>query len=195
MRDVFTARADLYRQWDRQLHSKTRFFGAAALVNAALAELWPRCALTRLAYAPGLSFLASLGEHLEAFNLTVRGRIESGWACAEDLDTALVRLEQGAAERVLTCLERSDRRMHATVTRQLDRFLFCLGRRIGASSYGPCTAVLSGGLRESEAVSARALQFASLSDRVTVGNTLVRMMRNTQWEPQRAGCGAPVGTE
>lgn len=183
MNDTLAARVELYSEWDRKLHSRTRFFGAAALVNAALAELWPRCALARVAYGPGLNFLASLGEHLQTFNVTVLRRIELGRWCAADWDTALVRLEQAAVERLLARLEQSDRRMHASVTRQLDRFLDCLARRIGGPSYGPCTVVLSGGLREIQVASARALRFTSLSDRVTVGTTLIRIVRATEWEP------------
>jgi hypothetical protein len=183
MNDTFAARVELYSEWDRKLHSRTRFFGAAALVNAALAELWPRCALTRFACGAGLNFLASLGEHLQTFNVTMLHRIESGRWRAADWDTALVRLEQAAVDRRLARLEQSDSRMHANVTHQLDRFLYCLARRIGGSSYGPCTALLSGGLREIHFASARALRFASLSDRVTVGTTLIRIMRGTKWEP------------
>jgi hypothetical protein len=179
MNDTFAARVELYGEWDRKLHSHTRFFGAAALVNSALAELWPRCALARFAYGPGLSFLASLGEYLQTFNVAMLHRIESGQWCAGDWDTALVKLEQAAVETRLARLEQSDSRMHANVTRQLDRFLYCLARRIGGSVYGPSTVVLSGGLREIQFASARALRFASLSDRVTVGTTLIRIMRDT----------------
>jgi hypothetical protein len=71
MNDTFAARVELYSEWDRQLHSRTRFFGAAALVNAALAELWPRCALARFAYRPGLTFLATLGEYFQTFKIAV----------------------------------------------------------------------------------------------------------------------------
>ena len=184
MKDTFAARVELYSEWDRKLHSRTRFFGAAALVNAALAELWPRCALARVAYGPGLNFVASLGEHLQTFNVTVVRRIELGRWCAADWDTALVRLEQAAVEGRLARLERSDRRMHADITRQLDRFLYCLARRIGGASYGPCTSVLSGGLREIQLASARALRFTSLSDRVAIGIVLIRIMRGTKWEPR-----------
>lgn len=176
---MFAARVELYREWDSRLHSRTRFFGAAALVNAALAELWPRCALVRFGYGPGLSFLASLGEHLQTFNVTMLDRIESGRWCAADWDTALVRLEQAAVQRRLARLEQSDSLIHANVTHQLDRFMYYLARRIGGSSYGPSTAVLSGGLREIQFASARALRFASLSDRVTVGTTLIRILRST----------------
>jgi hypothetical protein len=177
MRDRFAARVELYSAWDRKLHSRTRFFGAAALVNAALAELWPRCSLTRIVGGAGLSFLAGLGEHLQTFNVTMMQRIESGRWCASDWDTALVRLEQAAVETRLKRLEQSDSRMHTTVTHQLDRFLYCLTRRVGGSSYGPRTALLSCGLREIQCASARALRFASLSDRVTVGATLIRILR------------------
>lgn len=186
MNATFAARVELYREWDRKLHSRTRFFGAAALVNAALAELWPRCPVTRLAYRPGLTFLATVGEHLQTFNVAVLRRIELGRWCASDWDTALVRLEQATVERLLAQLEQADRQTHANVTRQLDRFLYCLARRIGGASYGPCTAVLSGGLREIQLASARALRFASLSDRVTVGITLIRMLRTAQWGPRPA---------
>jgi hypothetical protein len=130
-----------------------------------------------------LTFLATLGEYLQTFNVAVLRRIELGRWCAADWDAALVRLEQGAVERLLSQLEQTDRRMHADITRQLDRFLYCLAWRIGGSSYGPCTAVLSGGLGEIRLASARALRFASLSDRVTVGTTLIRIMRATEREP------------
>jgi hypothetical protein len=187
MQDRFAARVELYSEWDRKLHSRTRFFGAAALVNAALAELWPRCALARFGSGAGLGFLASLGEYLQAFNVAMLHRIEAGRWCATDWDAALVRLEQAAVERQLALLEQSDSRLHANVTRQLDRFLYCLARRIGGSSYGPSTSVLSGGLREIQFASARALSFASLSDRVTVGTTLIRIIRVTNRRAHRQG--------
>jgi len=179
MEHPFAARVELYSAWDRKLHLQTRFFGAAALVNAALAELWPRCTLARFAYRPALTFLASLGDRLQVFNTAMLRRIELGdWSNA-DWDTALVRLEQAAVEGILARLQRIDRQAHSNVTRQLDRFLYCLGRRIGGSTYGPCTAVLSFGLREIQLASPRALRFASLSDRVNVGTTLIRIMRGT----------------
>jgi hypothetical protein len=177
MQDTFAARVELYTEWDRKLHSRTRFFGAAALVNAALAELWPRCALARLAYGPGLNFLAGLGEYLQTFNVTMLRQIERGRWPAADCDAALVSLEQSAVQMRLTRLEESDSRLHTRVTRQLDRFLYCLSRQIGESTYGPHTAMLSSGLREIQLASPRALKFASLSDRVTVGTTLIRLIR------------------
>jgi hypothetical protein len=181
MQATFAARVEMYREWDSNLRSRTRFFAAAALVNAALAELWPRCALTRLAYGPGLNFLAELGAHLQTFNAALLQRVhEKPWQAA-DWDTVLVSLEQLAVERRLARLEQVDQRLHATVTRQLDRFLYCLSRQIGMAGYGPCTALLSGGLREIRIGSPRTLKFASLSDRVAVGTTLIRVMRRTKW--------------
>jgi hypothetical protein len=181
MQMTFTARVELYREWDRAFHSRTRFFAAAALVNAALAELWPRCALTRLAYGSGLNFLAELGAHLQTFNAVLLRRVHEGPWKAPDLDTALVSLEQLAVERKLARLEQVDPRLHGRVTRQLDRFLYCLTRQIGMSGYGPCTVLLSRGLREIQLDSPRTLRFASLSDRVAVGTTLIRVMRRTKW--------------
>jgi hypothetical protein len=128
-----------------------------------------------------------MGEYLQTFNVAVLRRIEVGRWCAADWDTALVRLEQVAVERLLTQLEQADRQRHANVTRQLDRFLYCLARRIGGSGYGPCTVVLSSGLREIQVASARAVRFNSLSDRVTVGTTLIRILRHTKWEPRTEG--------
>jgi hypothetical protein len=182
MNATFAARVELYSAWDRKLHSQTRFFAAAALINAALAELWPRCPLVRFAYGSGLTFLADLGEYLQAFNVNILHRIESGRWRAADWDTDLVRLEQAAVERRLA---QSDSRMRASVTRQLDRFIHCLARRVGGLRYGPATTVLSGALHEIQLASARALRFASLSDRVTVGTTLIRTIHSSHWNHLR----------
>jgi hypothetical protein len=71
-----------------------------------------------------LNFPASLGEYLPTFNATVLHRIELGRGCAANWDTALVRVEQAAVERLLARVEQSDLRLHTNVTRQLDRFLY-----------------------------------------------------------------------
>ena len=177
MNQAFAARVELYLAWDRRLRSRTRFFGAAALVNAALAELWPRCAPLRFVYGHGLSFLAGLGGHLQAVNLAVLGRIERGEWCAADWDASLVKLEQLAVENLLARLEKLDRRRHARIIGQMDRFLDCLARGVGRKTYGPFTAVLSRGLRELQLASPRELRFGWLPDRVAVGATLIRLIR------------------
>lgn len=174
MKAAFSARVELYAGWDLKLQSRTRFFGAAALVNAALAELWPGCALAHITYGRGLRFLAGLGTYLQACNAQMLRRIELGHWRAADWDAALVRSEQLAVETFLERLESSER---ANVIRQVDRFLYLLARRIGSSRYGPCTAMLSGGLQQIQLALPRELRFSLLSDRVAVGTTLIRMVR------------------
>jgi hypothetical protein len=179
--ETFAARAALYEDWDRRVFTRTRFFAAAAVTNAALVELCSRHVLARLLCAAGLDFLARLGGQLQSFNVAIAERIEHGrWhACP---DEALVMLEQAVVEKLLGDFASADERAHGSIIRQLDRLLYCLGhaRRYGLSSCGPNTGMLSCGVRIARSGPGQCLSFASMRDRVAIGRALVCLLRSSE---------------
>jgi hypothetical protein len=88
----FERRRILYAHLDRDLHSKTRFFAAAELVNEVFANLFGW--LPAEVFATSFAFLNELGASLESINLRHAGAIRHGRLTGHSLDHSLVRLEQ-----------------------------------------------------------------------------------------------------
>jgi hypothetical protein len=185
MLETFAARVALYEDLDLRVGARTRFFGAAALVNSALLELCSRHRLVRVACAPGIDFLARLGGYLQVFNIAMaegiaRGRWRGSWS-----DVTLVTLEQAAVEALLQRLARWDGRAHRRVVRRLDRLLYCLAWVRGLSGCGPNIELLSHGVRIAQCAQGRDISFASMRYRAAVGYSLIGLLRNSQ--PRSAG--------
>jgi hypothetical protein len=180
MLETFAARAALYEDWDRRVHTRTRFFAAAALTNAALVELCSRQMLVRITCAAGLDFLARLGGQLQTFNVALAEKIERGRWRAACADATLVMLEQATVEMLLGKFSSADERAYGRVIRQLDRLLYCLGRAPfdGLSSCGPSIGMLSRGVRIALPGPRQRVSFASLRDRVAIGRAIVCLLRS-----------------
>jgi hypothetical protein len=179
MVDSFASRAALYENWDARLRERTRFFAAAALINAALVEWCSHPLIPESAFTAAMGFLAGLGTHLQVLNVATAERIESGHWGADESDITLITLEQTSAEKLLQQLALTDQHGHGRVIRQLDRLLYCLGRawRVALSSCGPSIVLLGHAVRTAQIARKAPISFVSMSDRIDIGKALVRLLR------------------
>jgi hypothetical protein len=182
----FRFRVQLYSEWDRRLAPRTRFFGAAALINTALADLCTHRAATLLLSRSTMNFLSKTGRSLESLNVTLADRIHNSAIRADDLDHFMVRTEQNIVERALQSERATNAARFSTVVTQINRllqltkFLDC-GRskrqvtllqdgNIPQYSYAPVLASVSYELR-------RPVDFASKEDRIRLGRQLINHLR------------------
>jgi hypothetical protein len=173
----FAARAGLYAEWDRKLHPKTRFFGAAAVTNAALVEL---CSLrySKRWLGPAAGLLSTIGRHLERLNIEIAERILHGTQSSADLDRSLVVLEQAALEQVLQQeARRTPGGSHVDAIHQINGLLLCVEWwSVWPSNRWPCAQLYRHVLRAVRVNLGRRPNFAALSDRVNIGHTLIRAL-------------------
>jgi hypothetical protein len=92
----FARRATLYAQIDRDLYTKTRFFGAASMTNKVLARLF-EFHPTLISIESG-KCLQDLGAVLEHLNVSLANAIRLGAESGGALDRRLVQAEQRAAQ-------------------------------------------------------------------------------------------------
>ena len=187
----------LYSLWDERLWMRTRFFGAAAVTNAALWELFSKAAGRVWLKGPALRSLTTLGCILERLNIHTASRIEADAIQGADLDEVLVATEQAAVESMLRRLKSTDSTGHAVTLSEMNRLLAFSGSA-SAGSVLSFARLFSSGLAY-HVVLARVEQqlcrppsFALQSDRERIGLTLIRLLR---WEPahtldleDRSGC-------
>jgi hypothetical protein len=190
----FRFRVRLYSEWDRRLAPQTRFFGAAALINVALADLCTHRAAALLLSRSTMDFLSKTGRSLESLNVTLADRIHSRAIRADDLDHFMVLTEQDTVERALQALRATDASRFSTVVTQINRLLqltkrlrfgqtkrqttpllssnslFCGRAKAGSYPYAPILASVSDELR-------RPVDFASKEDRVRLGRRLITHLR------------------
>jgi hypothetical protein len=170
----FDRRSTLYAGFDEQLHDHTRFFAAAALVNAALANLfavWPSFELPR-----SLIFLSEIGASLEIDNLGYARSI-SRRVRGAPLDHALVFAEQARLQRhVREHQARCPRQWHH-IRRELNGLLNARYSAALFSRWCMASGPLSEVLREAQGPSRLELDFANKSDRVRIGLKLIEHVR------------------
>jgi hypothetical protein len=172
----FLHRAHLYRQWDLQLCRQTRFFGAAALTNLVLAELFSRPA-ARMWLAPATqSFLLKAGKVLEALNHKVAQELARR---SQDtrLDAQLVAIEQSALEYLLHSLRAADASAHAVTTSQLNRLLdLRTWGYLQALNLSPSAGVYERVLKRVRQELNRHIRFSLQSDREHIGRTVIALL-------------------
>ena len=184
MLQEFRLRIQLYSAWDRQLASRTRFFGAAAAINAALTDLCtPGTARLFLSRAT-MDFLSMTGRHLESRNVALAARIANNEIQAEDLDDLMVITEQHIVERALQVVRVTDASRFSTLVTQLNVLLQATGRFFGG--YDPCNRYsYASSLRALCTELHRPLDFARLDDRVRIGHQLISHLRLQRSAPRR----------
>jgi hypothetical protein len=173
----FARRARLYRALDRRLAARTRFFGAAALTNQALAELFSRPAGRLCVSAATFDFLARLGHYLESINTGQAVSMQDAAGHGETLDQAMVSLEQSEVQAHLERLQRSDPGAHETTVLQLNRLLTTATLRAVPPSLFPSAANYAQVLRAVGAELGHTVSFARQKDRECIGQTLIRRLR------------------
>jgi hypothetical protein len=182
----FRFRVQLYSQWDRKLATQTRFFGAAALINTALADLCTHPIAALLLCRSTMDFLSKTGRSLESLNVTLADRIHNSAIRSDDLDHFMVLTEQNIVERALQSVRATDATRFSTVVTQINRLLqltkhLGCGQSIRAGTlrqdrgipqyaYAPVLASVSYELR-------RPVDFASKEDRIRLGRQLINHLR------------------
>jgi hypothetical protein len=174
---AFERRSALYARFDAHLCDHTRFFAAAALVNAALARLfgvWPAIRSTR-----SFNFLNEVGASLEIANLAFAREI-SRRPIGGPLDDALVRAEQGRLQRYVSARQARHPQQWESIRRELNRLL---NDRCAASFFSRwCEASgrFSEVLRAVRGPSRLELDFANESHRILIGLKLVEHVRDAR---------------
>ena len=173
----FRRRMRLYAQWDLRLAPRTRFFGAAALTNEALAELFSRFTARICLSGSTAGFLTGLGHLLEGVNVRLACEIERGRLTATDLDVRMVACEQSIVEVQLNRLRSTDAGAHLRATAQIDRVLTLV--RFAATPARLCAsgAAYWSVLRGVGTDLGRSARFALQTDRERIGLGLIRQLR------------------
>jgi hypothetical protein len=170
----FERRSTLYVRVDAQLCDHTRFFAAAAWVNAALArlfEVWPAFRTPR-----SLQFLDQVGAALEIDNLAYAQQI-SGRATVGRLDHELVCAEQRRLQRYVRAHQLRRPQHWEAIRAELnallnDRYAASIFARRFEASAGLCAA-----LSAVRGPSRLQLDFADESHRILIGLKLIEQVR------------------
>jgi hypothetical protein len=182
----FRARACLYAHWDQLLSRRTRFFGAAAVTNAALIELFSRIGVSFFVSRFTCEFLASVGRVLESMNVECAQRIAAGSIRAENLDDRMIAAEQTTLQDCLTRLRHIDRGAYANTVVEIDRvltFARCTG---SPATWLPARTVYAAALQHAADELGRSASFAVQNDRETIGRMLIRHLRAAAAAERRA---------
>ncbi|HEY6927768.1 MAG TPA: hypothetical protein VI653_30110 [Steroidobacteraceae bacterium] len=179
----FAGRVRLYTGLDEKLRLVTRFFGAAALTNAALVELCSLPCLGRWRFA--IDYFGLIGTALEALNVTWARRIEAGELGRSGLDNSLVTLEQLEVERLLR--EYQSQHFYPRALEQINWLLQWAHPLARALRHCPSIGIYRQVLGHTRARLGRPVDFASLHDRIGIGDALTRSVRELGSFPAMAG--------
>ena len=175
----FSRRTQLYAGFDVSLAPHTRFFGAAAMTTAVLADLFTPIVGRVNTSTHTRIFLEQVSLHLEAVNVASADRIARGAAQQIDLDRELVRQEQCEVQLQLDRLRSTRRAAYDGVVYELDRLInpgslhaSLANFFINARHYRRILHCLGAEL-------GRALSFAYQSDRESIGCGLIAELRRT----------------
>ena len=172
----FAARARLYAALDARLHATTRFFGAAALTNAALVELCAVPWVGRALYGCAIDYFDVIGCRLESINRVLARLIEGGHIMGQNLDHSLVMFEQMEVERIL-CQRHLRCHLHHRALEQINRLLHLGQRWSSGLRYSPSIRILGQVLGQCQIRLGRPMDFAVLSDRFNIGCALTALLQ------------------
>jgi hypothetical protein len=168
----FERRSALYARLDAQLRDRTRFFGAAALINAVLAELFDVFPLIRALRS--FAFMSELGAALEIANLQYAHEINCAALPRCALDHTLVCAEQRRVQSFVQAHQTRGMRQWEAIRSELngllnDRYAVSLGSRY-------CLR-LSRAAREVRGYFGTKLDFAAEPHRIGIGLKLIEHIR------------------
>jgi hypothetical protein len=186
---AFARRAALYTHCDSRLRDHTRFFAAAATINAVLArhfEILPAVRAPR-----SFNFLSEVGAALEIDNLFYARQI-SLRPPADTLDAALVRAEQGRLQEYVRAHQEQRPQKWQAIRSELNTLL---NNRYAASFFSRwCegSGRLFRVLRKVQEKVRAELDFADESHRISIGLELIEHIRcdaqcPLTYEPHRPG--------
>ena len=172
----FCQRAVEYGKMDAEFRDKTRFFAAASAVSQLLAS-------SALPFAnhyisnDTYFFLEETGRDLLQFNRKIAASIRDGSLHGPDLDSQLVRKEQGEVTRILKQLQIMDPKAYATVIKELDSSTHPKGLEKKAGNFFATDKAFNNLLQGLQ--SAQDLTFAKEGDRVKQGDATVQHIEKT----------------
>ena len=186
MSRLFSQRAALYQHLDLHLAPQTRFFGAAALVNRALAELHGQPWARWCAGAAAWGLLLQIGARLERVNLKAGERLlahrRQGLRarCDVRLDEALVNWEQRQVELLLRKLRALDAATHQRALMRIDRLFRWATRaqRPREGAWPSASASVCQALRAVGVQLGRAASFGVCEDRRRIGRAIIVQLRS-----------------
>jgi hypothetical protein len=171
--DAFPRRVWVYSNWDTRLSRHTRFFAAAAVTNAALAELFSWWSARLLLSTAAASFLSEVGLVLEQQNLQLASQIVDQPPVSSALDRSIIHREQDAVERMLCQLRYSNAATHQHVIQQVNRILDLVKTACPAKWLFPHGVQYARVLRSTCFELGRPTDFAIRADRELIGLTLI----------------------
>jgi hypothetical protein len=187
----FAGRARRYAYLDERLADRTRFFAAAAVTNAVLAELCAHRMRHLWLSDAAVDSLAILGRLLELVNLKRADCIEHEWRPSRWLDYSFIEMEQSVVELTL---RRWALPQHRRLVTELDGLLRAVAQAhlpVGGSWNVQLYARV---LRSLPLKLGRYPSFAVRGDRVEIGHELVRNVRRMSLEPGALACAAAKPT-
>jgi hypothetical protein len=170
----FARRSVLYTRCDAKLRDHTRFFAAAALVNAVLARHFG--VLPAIRAPRSLTFLSDVGTALEIDNLIYAQRISRG-APGATLDHALVRAEQGRLQRYVRAHQRQCPQEWESIRSELNGLLNDRYAGSFLSRWCKGSGGLSRVLRQVRGQVCMELDFADETHRIRIGLGLIDQIR------------------
>jgi hypothetical protein len=173
---AFQRRSAIYTRIDAQLSDRTRFFAAAAVINAVLANLFD--VISVICLPRSFTFLSEAGLALESANLQYAAECGRGKPSACTLDYALVCAEQRLLQCYLQAYQVRRPLQWGYVRRELngllnDRYAASLLSLLCKGSAG-----FSRVLREVRADLGTALDVAIESHRIRIGLKLIEHIRD-----------------
>jgi len=169
----FERRAARYQALDVLLKHKTRFFAAAAAVNATMAEATCIAGVAWFMPAESIAFLAELGAFLERHNAQFAALIPQMPIHGSLLDDQLVSREQQFVEQKLAhypaCVGRA-------LVRGVDRLLWANATLTPRRPTSAGKHLLAHAMREAR-IRRGEFSFGNLADRERIGCLLVRHIR------------------
>jgi RHS repeat-associated protein len=180
----FCDRASEYRRFDENpaINSRTRFFGAAAVVSNALGDVdaWrPGTFITGVSNQTR-GFLEGVGRTLQSFNegeshLVATGALGSGPA----LDSQLVHNEQSVVQGALDGLKSSNPAAYDKTVGEINGSLNGLVSK-GLQQLAPSDRAYAGVLKGVTKDLGHSINFANQGDREAIGNALAKKLRDQQ---------------
>jgi hypothetical protein len=179
----FDRRSALYTRLDGQLYAHTRFFAAAALVNAVLARRFKM--LFAIRSSPGFDFLNDVGAALESDNLAHAGEI-TRYTPGAHADHALVRAEQARLQSHVLARQVQQPRHWESVRRELNGLLNQRHAISLFSRWCAAGAQVSQVLQTVRGHLGKTLDFAIEAHRVCIGLALIEHIRREGALPDNA---------
>jgi RHS repeat-associated protein len=168
-----------YSQFDSMFRGKTRFFGAASMTTAMLADLsmWP--ANLFVSSSTTRNFMAGLSRDLQAMNERAAYAIYNGTLGGAHLDARLVHSEQTSVQQHLGAFAARDPSGYRSMIAEVNRLLIPRGAMAAAASTYSDDAHYQGVLSGVRRTLGRDIHFENQGDREAIGNALIKDLSNS----------------